>query len=79
MRRARSGSAASRPGDAFLSLGTSGVLWATTDRFRPNPARAVHAFCHALPQTWHQMGVHLSAAGSLDWWARRRPGNPRPH
>jgi xylulokinase len=57
------------PGDAFLSLGTSGVLWATTDRFRPNPARAVHAFCHALPQTWHQMAVHLSAAGSLEWWA----------
>jgi xylulokinase len=57
------------PGDAFLSLGTSGVLWATTDRFRPNPARAVHAFCHALPATWHQMSVHLSAAGSLEWWA----------
>ena len=58
-----------RPGDAFLSLGTSGVLFATTDRFRPNPAQAVHAFCHALPDTWHQMAVHLSAAGSLDWWA----------
>ena len=57
-------------GDAFVSLGTSGVLWATTARFRPNPDHAVHAFCHALPETWHQMGVVLSAAASLAWWAR---------
>jgi len=57
-------------GDAFLSLGTSGVLWVTTDRFAPNPASAVHAFCHALPATWHQMGVMLSAAGALSWWAQ---------
>jgi len=64
------GLGAVRPGDAFLSLGTSGVLWATTDRFRPNPARFVHAFCHALPGLWHQMSVHLSAAGSLEWWAQ---------
>jgi xylulokinase len=56
-------------GDAFLSIGTSGVLWATTDRFRPNPAQAVHAFCHALPGMWHQMAVILAAAGSLDWWS----------
>jgi len=58
-----------KPGDAFVSLGTSGVLWATTARFSPNPARAVHAFCHAVPNTWHQMGVLLSAAASLAWWA----------
>ncbi len=57
------------PGDAFVSLGTSGVLFATTDRFRPYPQAAVHAFCHALPATWHQMGVTLSAAASLAWWA----------
>ena len=57
------------PGSAFLSLGTSGVLFATTDRFRPNPARAVHAFCHALPGTWHQMAVMLAASGSLQWWS----------
>ena len=56
-------------GDAFVSLGTSGVLWATTAAFAPAPARAVHAFCHALPQTWHQMGVLLSAAASLSWWS----------
>ena len=58
-----------RPGDAFVSLGTSGVLWATTAAFAPAPARAVHAFCHAVPDTWHQMGVTLSAAASLAWWA----------
>lgn len=63
------GLGAIRPGDAFLSLGTSGVLWATTDRFRPNPEATVHAFCHALPGLWHQMGVTLSAAACLAWWS----------
>jgi xylulokinase len=63
------GLSAIRPADAFVSLGTSGVLFATTDRFRPYPQAAVHAFCHALPGTWHQMGVTLSAAASLAWWA----------
>jgi xylulokinase len=63
------GLSAIRPGNAFVSLGTSGVLFATTDRFRPYPQAAVHAFCHALPATWHQMGVTLSAAASLAWWA----------
>jgi xylulokinase len=58
------------PGDAFLSLGTSGVLFAVTDRFAPNPASAVHAFCHAIPNTWHQMGVMLSSGDSLAWGAR---------
>lgn len=55
------------PGDAFLSLGTSGVVFRVTDRFAPAPASAVHAFCHALPGLWHQMGVMLSAAASLAW------------
>jgi xylulokinase len=63
------GLAAINAGDAFVSLGTSGVLFATTDRFRPWPQAAVHAFCHAVPNTWHQMGVTLSAAASLAWWA----------
>ncbi len=58
------------PGQAFLSLGTSGVLFAVTDRFRPNPERAAHAFCHALPGRWHQMAVLLSAASALDWVAQ---------
>lgn len=57
-------------GDAFLSLGTSGVYFVAGDAFRPNPARAVHAFCHALPGRWHQMSVLLSAASCLTWIAR---------
>ncbi|MTH96216.1 xylulokinase [Roseibium sp. RKSG952] len=57
------------PGSAFMSLGTSGVLFATNDRFSPNIADGVHAMCHALPGTWHQMGVILSATDSLNWLA----------
>ena len=57
-------------GDALLSLGTSGVIFVATRTFRPNPAQAVHAFCHALPGMWHQMSVHLSAASCIDWAAR---------
>jgi len=55
------------PGQSFLSLGTSGVLFVVTDRFRPNPDKAAHAFCHCLPSRWHQMSVMLSAASALDW------------
>jgi xylulokinase len=58
-----------RPGSAFVSLGTSGVLFVSNARFSPDPETAVHAFCHAVPDTWHQMGVILSAAGSLEWLA----------
>ncbi|HEV8503388.1 MAG TPA: xylulokinase [Casimicrobiaceae bacterium] len=63
------GVGAVQAGSAFVSLGTSGVIWAGTDRFRPYTEKAVHAFCHALPGLWHQMGVTLSAAASLGWWA----------
>ncbi|HVY98482.1 MAG TPA: xylulokinase [Dongiaceae bacterium] len=64
------GLGAIHPGDAFVSLGTSGVLWATTAGFAPNRNLPIHAFCHAIPNTWHQMGVILSAASCLSWWAR---------
>ncbi|SKA93592.1 xylulokinase [Thiothrix eikelboomii] len=57
-------------GSAFVSLGTSGVLFAATARYLPNPESAVHTFCHALPNTWHQMGVILSATDSLNWYAQ---------
>jgi xylulokinase len=56
-----------RPGQGFLSLGTSGVIFLCNETFSPNPARGVHAFCHALPGTWHQMSVMLSAASALRW------------
>ena len=54
-------------GHAFVSLGTSGVLFAANAAYLPNPESAVHTFCHALPRTWHQMGVILSATDSLNW------------
>jgi xylulokinase len=59
-----------RPGEAFLSLGTSGVLFLANDGYRPNPAGGVHTFCHAVPKHWHQMSVILSAASCVDWAAR---------
>lgn len=58
------------PGDGFLSLGTSGVIFAVSDGFAPDLANGVHAFGHALPGRWHQMAVILSAASCLDWAAR---------
>jgi xylulokinase len=59
-----------RSGDAFLSLGTSGVLFLANDGYRPNAEGGVHTFCHALPDRWHQMSVILSAASCIDWAAR---------
>lgn len=59
-----------KAGEAFVSLGTSGVLFAASDAYRPDPETAVHTFCHALPGTWHQMGVILAAADALNWYAR---------
>ncbi len=56
-------------GDAFVSIGTSGVMFVSNATYSPNSAKAVHAFCHAVPGTWHQMGVILSATASLEWLA----------
>ncbi|WP_297106544.1 xylulokinase [uncultured Devosia sp.] len=64
------GIGAVRPGEGFVSLGTSGVLFVSNERFSPNTDGAVHAFCHAIPDTWHQMGVILSATDSLNWLSR---------
>jgi xylulokinase len=58
-----------RAGEAFVSLGTSGVLFAANDGYQPAPETAVHTFCHALPGTWHQMGVILAATDALNWFA----------
>ncbi|MCF6444033.1 xylulokinase [Nereida sp. MMG025] len=56
-------------GQAFISLGTSGVLFAASDSYDPAPETAVHSFCHALPDTWHQMGVILACTDALNWLA----------
>jgi xylulokinase len=58
------------PGQGFVSLGTSGVIFQVTPSFVPNPAQAIHSFAHALPARWHQMAVMLSAASALTWAAR---------
>lgn len=58
-----------KKGQAFVSLGTSGVLFAASDAYQPDAASAVHTFCHALPDTWHQMGVILAAGDALNWFA----------
>jgi xylulokinase len=65
-----------RDGSAFLSLGTSGVLFAANAGYRPDPATAVHTFCHAVPGTWHQMGVILAATDALNWLARLTGQSP---
>jgi len=62
------GVGAVRPGVVALSLGTSGVVFAATDRPLRDPLGRVHAFCHAVPGRWHMMSVMLSAAGSLRWF-----------
>ena len=56
-----------RPGPLSVALGTSGVVFAAQDHFAADPKARVHAFCHAVPNAWHAMGVMLSAAGSLTW------------
>ena len=55
------------PGDAFLSLGTSGVVFAVTDSFAPATDSGAHAFCHAVEDSWHQMGVILAASDCVAW------------
>lgn len=55
-------------GIVALSLGTSGVVFASSDEPIVEPNGRLHAFCHAVPGKWHLMGVMLSAAGSLRWF-----------
>ncbi len=62
------GTGAVNEGVVALSLGTSGVIFATTDTPMIEPEGRLHAFCHAVPHKWHLMGVMLSAAGSLRWY-----------
>ena len=59
-----------RTGEAFVSLGTSGVLFAASENFAPAADSALHTFCHALPNQWHQMGVILAATDALDWFGQ---------
>lgn len=56
------------PGVIAMSIGTSGVVFASTDSPAVEPDGRLHAFCHAVPDMWHLMGVMLSAAGSFEWF-----------
>ncbi len=62
------GVGAVEPGVVAMSVGTSGVVFASADRPIIEPEARLHAFCHAVPATWHVMGVMLSAAGSYRWF-----------
>src|SRR5687768_14916218 len=62
------GVGAVEPGIVGLTVGTSGVVFATTPSALIEPEGRLHAFCHAVPDRWHFMGVMLSAAGSLQWY-----------
>jgi xylulokinase len=56
-----------RPGPVSVVLGTSGVVFAALPAYTHDPQARLHVFCHAVPNTWHAMGVMLSAAGSASW------------
>ena len=61
------GSGVISPNQAVLSLGTSGVYFSPTGKFSSNTLKAVHSFCHCIPNTWHHMSVMLSASNCIDW------------
>ena len=58
------------PGDAFISLGTSGQLFTVTEGYRAAPGTLVHAFAHCLPDSWFHMAALLNGASPLAWWSR---------
>lgn len=64
------GSGTIKPGEGFMSLGTSGVVFLADETYQSNTEGAVHSFCHALPNLWHRMSVILSAASAVDFVAK---------
>lgn len=63
------GAGVTSDGDTWGSIGTSGVVFVATDEERTDPEGRVHTFCHAVPGTWHVMGVMLSAGGAFSWFS----------
>jgi xylulokinase len=57
-----------RTGVVSATLGTSGVIFAHADNYKPDPEGRLHTFCSAVPGKWHFMGVQLSCAGSFQWF-----------
>lgn len=64
------GAGAATPGDAVLTIGTSGVACIVDHAFHPGPEAAILTSAHAAPGTFLSMGVVMSATASLDWTAR---------
>lgn len=62
------GTGIAREGIVSVTIGTSGVVFAATSKYAFDPTGGLHAYCHAVPDTWHLMGVTLSAGGSLRWF-----------
>jgi xylulokinase len=60
-----------RPGSVSATIGTSGVVFAATDRPALDPKGRIHTFCHAVPGRWHVMGVTQAAGLSLRWFRDR--------
>ncbi|MCL2587814.1 MAG: xylulokinase [Oscillospiraceae bacterium] len=61
-------------GRAFTTIGTSGVIFAHTDRASIDPQGRVHTFCAAVPDAWTVMSCTLSAGGSLQWFRNNFAG-----
>jgi xylulokinase len=57
-----------KPGVISSTIGTSGVVFAYTDKVRIDPLGRLQSFCHAVPNTWHVMGVTQTAGLSLQWF-----------
>ncbi len=57
-----------RPGTVSATIGTSGVVFAASDKPALDPKGRVHTFCHAVPGRWHVMGVTQGAGLSLRWF-----------
>lgn len=55
------------PHTAYLSLGTSATFFIACEQYQPNPAAAIHTFCHCVPHYWHHMAVHLNGASTISW------------
>ena len=60
-----------RAGVVSATIGTSGVVFAATDRPALDPRGRLHTFCHAIPNRWHVMGVTQAAGLSLRWFRDR--------
>ncbi|HLB56888.1 MAG TPA: xylulokinase [Coxiellaceae bacterium] len=56
------------PRTAYLSLGTSATFFIACERYQPNPPLAIHTWCHAVPNYWHHIAVHLNGASNIAWW-----------